>query len=84
MGNDMVGQIIDEFNKTRPEKTVIKIWNNGKLYVILAARDPQNYKMEMDPYYMYTEGKLFGVSYIDNADTMEKVVRPENLIYMKK
>ena len=81
MGNNLVGQVNDAMEKYRPDKTVIKIWNKGKLCVILAAKNPAEWEMEMDPYYIYADGKVSGISYIDNGDVMKKVLKPENLIY---
>ena len=47
MGNNLVGQVNDAMEKYRPDKTVIKIWNKGKLCVILAAKNPAEWEMEM-------------------------------------
>lgn len=84
MGNDMVGQIIEGFKSFRPDKTVVKIWNKNKLYVILGAKDPTKWEYEMDPYYIYTDGKFNGISYLDNEEVLSKVLKPQYLIYTKK
>lgn len=84
MGNDLVGQIFDAFQKFRPGKTIIKIWNKGDLSIILAVKDPKEWEMEMDPYYVYSKGKIDGISYIDNADLVSRVAKPNFLIYHDK
>lgn len=84
MGNDMVGQIIEEFKKLRPNRTIMKIWNKQKLYVILAVKDPSKWEYEMDPYYTYIEGQFAGISYLDNSDTLGKVLKDQYLIYLRK
>lgn len=84
MGNDMVGQVIDKFKEFRPAKTVMKIWNKKDLYVILGVKDPSQWETEMDPYYVYSNGKIDGVSYLDNAEVLDKVMKPEYLIYHDK
>lgn len=84
MGNDLVGQAIDVMKKYRPEKTVIKIWNKGKSCLILAAKNPKEYQMEMDPYYVFAEGAISGISYLDNADKLKKIMKPECLAYVNK
>ena len=84
MGNDLVGQAIDAMKKFRPNKTVIKIWNKGKLCVILAVKNPDSWEEEMDPYYVYGDGKVDGISYLDNADILDKIVKKEYLVYTNK
>lgn len=84
MGNDLVGQAIEAMKKYRPEKTVVKIWNKGKSCLILAAKNPKEYQMEMDPYYIYAEGAISGISYIDNANKLKKIMMPEYLAFTKK
>lgn len=84
MGNDLVGQAVEAMKKFRPNKTVMKIWNQKDLCVILAAKNPSEYEMEMDPYYIYAKGKVDGVSFIDNEAVLSKVMKPENLIYTNK
>ena len=84
MGNDMVGQAIEAMKQFRPNKTVMKIWEKGKICLILAAKDPDNWQMEMDPYYIFADGKVDGVSFIDNATKLKRIARPEKLIYHNK
>jgi len=84
MGNDMVGQVIDAFKKFRPNKVVAKIWNLNKAYVILGVRDLKQWQYEMDPYYTYIDGKVAGISYMENESLMKKMLKPENLIYVNK
>lgn len=84
MGNDMVGQVIEAFKKVRPERTVMKIWNYQKAYIILGVKDPDQWEYEMDPYYMYIDGKISGISYLDNAELLIKALKANNLIYVNK
>lgn len=84
MGNDLVGQSVEAMKKFRPNKTVMKIWNKKDLCIILAVTDPANWEMEMDPYYVYANGKVDGVSYIDNVNVLSKVMKPEYLVYTNK
>lgn len=84
MGNDLVGQIFDKFKSFRPGKTIIKIWNKKDLSIILAVKNPKEWEMEMDPYYVYSKGKIDGISYIDNESLVSKVTKPEFLIYKDK
>ena len=84
MGNDMVGQVIDKFKEFRPNKTVMKIWNLGKVYIILGVKDPEQWEYEMDPYYMYCDGVIDGITYLDDADELDVIMEDDNLIYSKK
>lgn len=84
MGNDLVGQAIEAMKKYRPEKTVIKIWNKGKSCLILATKNPKEYQMEMDPYYIFAEGAISGISYLDNAAKLKKIMKPEYIAYQNK
>lgn len=84
MGNDLVGQAIEAMSKFRPDKTVMKIWENNKICIILAVLDPKQYETEMDPYYIYTDGKVDGISYLDNADILIRLLKPENMVYQNK
>lgn len=84
MGNDTVGKVIDAMEKFRPNKTVMKIWNKKNLSVILAVKNPKEWQMEMDPYYIYSDGKVDGISFIDNESILSKVMKPEYLIYHDK
>lgn len=84
MGNDLVGQVFDAFKDYRPNKTIMKIWNKGKICLILAVKDPDEWQMEMDPYYLFADGKVSGVSYIDNATKLKRISKPEYLIYHDK
>jgi hypothetical protein len=84
MGNDLVGQIFDKFKSFRSDKTIIKIWNKKDLSIILAVKNPKEWEMEMDPYYVYSKGKIDGISYIDNESLVSKITKPEFLIYKDK
>ena len=84
MGNDLVGKVIDKMKEFRPNKTVMKIWNQNKLCVILAVKNPAEWQMEMDPYYVYIDGKVDGVSFIDNEGVLSRVMKPRNMIYHNK
>ena len=84
MGNDLVGQAFDAMEKFRPDKTIIKIWNLNNLCIILAVKDPEQYETEMDPYYAFANGKVEGISFIDNEAVLSKVMKPQNLIYHLK
>lgn len=84
MGNDLVGQAVEAMKKYRPEKTVVKIWNKDNSCLILAAKNPDEYEMEMDPYYIYAKGAIAGISYIDNAAKLKKIMKPEFLVYTKR
>ena len=81
MGNDLVGQIFDKFKSFRPDKTIMKIWSKKDMAIILAVKKPSEWQMEMDPYYIYSKGKLDGISYLDNANVITRITKPENLIY---
>ena len=91
MGNDLVGKVFDVFKEYRPSKTIMKIWNKDKVCIfydavivvciILAVKDPAEWQMEMDPYYIFVDGKVDGISYLDNAAKIKRITKPEYLIY---
>lgn len=84
MGNDLVGQAIEAMKKYRPEKTVIKIWIKNKVAILLAAKEPSQYEYEMDPYYIFVDGHVDGISYLDNGTKLKRIMKPEYLAYQKK
>ena len=84
LGNDLVGKVFDAFKEYRPSKTIMKIWNKDKVCIILAVKDPAEWQMEMDPYYIYADGKVAGISFLDNATKLKRITKPENLIYHSK
>lgn len=81
LGNDLVGKVFDVFKEYRPSKTIMKIWNKDKVCIILAVKDPAEWQMEMDPYYIFVDGKVDGISYLDNAAKIKRITKPEYLIY---
>lgn len=85
MGNDKVGQIIEEFKKYDSSRTVVAIWNKKDLYVIIAKHNPDKNAVEMDPFYVYADGKgIDGITYVDNQELLTQVMKPEYLIYERK
>ena len=84
MGNDLVGKVVDAMKQFRPDKTVMKIWNKKDLCVILAVKDKSKWVEEMDPYYVYANGKVDGISYLDAEPVLSRVMRPEFLIFVNK
>ena len=85
MGNEKVGQIIDAFKDYDPKLYVIAIWKinekNGS-YLVVAKHTPSKEAVEMDPFYIYnSELGIDGVTYVDNRDAFQKIMKPGNLIY---
>lgn len=84
MGNDMVGKIVDAFEKFNPELYVIAIWNMRDVYLVVAKHTPNKNDIEMDPFYIYSGGKIDGITYTDNKKIFDKLMKPDNLIYERR
>ena len=83
MGNNLVPEIIDKMKDYNDEATVAKIWNKGKLSIILACKNPSEWRTASDPFYAYNGDKIDGITVTDNMKVFNEVCKPENLIYSK-
>lgn len=87
---DIVKEIQDTFKKFNSELYVIAIFNieledsDKKSYFVIAKHTPDKESIEEDPFYIYVDGKIRGITITDSPkimDEFEKILNPKNRIY---
>lgn len=77
----MVDEIIKAFKEHNSKMTVMKIWSKGNLHIVLAVFNPDEWNWEMDPYYIYDNGRIDGIFLAQATELFDTVINDKCLIY---
>jgi len=82
---NIIDEIKDAFKKYNPDLYVIAIFIAEKdLYFVVAKHTPDKTTVEEDPFYMYGNGKVTGVTITDSEERMNnafEIMQAKNRIY---
>lgn len=82
---NIIDEIKDAFKKYNPDLYVIAVFNASQdLYFVIAKHTPDKTTPEEDPFYMYANGQVMGVTITDSSERMDnafEIMQPKNRIY---
>lgn len=85
MNGTVIDDIKNAFKKYNSKLYVHNIYNAGdNFYLVIAKFTPNKNEIEEDPYYLYRNGKVVGITITDSDERLIKsieIMQPENCIY---